>query len=116
MPADVADQELRDLKRDYLKDVRDKLSLIRHHGQALGNRTRFKTSFPVLLYLAHQLKGSGGSLGFPGITETAKRMSLQLNEFLDDAGPRPNPQELSKGVLDLAGQLEQVIADCEQAL
>jgi len=115
MPAEAVDQELRDLKLDYLADVRDKVTLIRHHGVALGNKSRFKTSFPVLLYLAHQLKGSGGSLGFPRITEVAKQMSSQLNEFLDDAGPRPTPQELSKGVLQLAGQLEQVLADSERS-
>lgn len=105
------DTELQELQQDYLADVRDKVVLIRQHGEALRDRGRFKTSFPILLYIAHQLKGSGGSLGFPKITEAARKMTEKLNEFLDDASSRPSPQQLSDDVLKMASQLEQALKE-----
>src|SRR6266567_9256069 len=74
--------ELSDLRRDYLADVQATVIRIRKESGDLQDR--FKQSFPELLFLAHQLKGSGGSLGFPRITELADRMKRELNLFLDD--------------------------------
>lgn len=113
---DLEDAELRELQRDYLRDVREKLGLLRHHGAALEDRRRFKTSFPVLLFIAHQLKGSGGSLGFPEITDVARQMSDQLNGFLDDLRPRPSPTELSQNILAMAGVLDDTVTQSESAL
>lgn len=114
--SDLDDPELRELQRDYLRDVREKLGLLRHHGAALEDRRRFKTSFPVLLFIAHQLKGSGGSLGFPQITDVAKQMSDQLNGFLDDLRPRPTPTELSQNILNMAGILDEAVNQSESTL
>jgi len=98
---------MRALRREYLDDVLEKAALLKEHGEALSTRKRFKTSFPVLLYISHQLKGSGGSLGFPRITELAKKISIELNQFLEaDSGPRPTPQKLSQSVVSLATELE----------
>jgi len=99
--------EMRALRREYLHDVLEKAALLKEHGQALSVRKRFKTSFPVLLYISHQLKGSGGSLGFPEITELAKKISVELNQFLEaDSDPRPTPQKLSQSVVSIATDLE----------
>lgn len=111
------DEEMKDLQRDYLADVKQKLTIIRQHAEALPDGRRFVTSFPVLLHLAHQLKGSGGSLGFPTISEAARALSERLNQFLDDeVSPRPSPQELSVSVLAMAAQLEQVILEAEKLI
>src|SRR5437763_510211 len=102
--------ELRELQRDYLTDVRETIELIRHHGRGLSSGGNFKTSFPVLLFLAHQLKGSGGSLGFPGITEAAKRMSNELNLFLDEEqAARPSPAQLASALTLISNELEQEV-------
>ena len=99
--------EMRALRREYLDDVLEKAALLKEHGEALSTLKRFKTSFPVLLYISHQLKGSGGSLGFPRITELAKKISSELNQFLEaDSAPRPTPQKLSQSVVSLATELE----------
>ena len=101
------DDDLRRLRNEYLADVRETVELIRQHGHGLATRGSFKQSFPVLLFLAHQLKGSGGSLGFPRITELALQMSRELNLFLDDEQtPRPTPQQLSEALLTVAQELE----------
>src|ERR1700704_3356485 len=103
--------ELRELQRDYLRDLGETIMVIRQHGEGLAARGSFKTSFPALLFLAHQLKGSGGSLGFPRITELPRRMSHELNLFLDDEhSPRPTPQQLSESLLMISGELEREVA------
>jgi len=95
------------LRREYLDDVLEKAALLKEHGEALSVRKRFKTSFPVLLYISHQLKGSGGCLGFPHITELAKKISVELNQFLEaDSDPRPTPLKLSQSVVLIATELE----------
>lgn len=107
--------ELRQLQREYLDDVRSAATIMRAHGAGL--RDEFKTAFPALLYLAHQLKGSGGSLGFPRISEVARRISEQLNLFLDEEQPtRPSPEEMSQRLALLSGELEREVSTAQQAL
>ncbi len=102
--------ELRDLQRDYLADVRQTVNRMRDYGRDLSDQHRFKTSFPELLFLAHQLKGSGGSLGFPAVTNIARRISDELNLFLDEQQVRrPSLEELSKTVLALSTELERAV-------
>lgn len=106
MDIDVDATELRELQLDYLQATRENVSTLRKHADALASRKQFKSAFPVLLYLSHQLKGSGGSLGFPRVTEIAAQMSAELNDFLDDAMPRPTPQQLSESIGRLAMELD----------
>jgi hypothetical protein len=109
MTFEVPQDELRALQLDYLNSTRDTVQLMKQHGKSLSSRKQFKTAFPVLLYLSHQLKGSGGSLGFPEITDLAAKMSSELNLFLDDTTPRPAPGDLSRAVTALSEQLEEVL-------
>lgn len=106
---DAIEQELRALRREYLADVEEQLRLIEAHAERLVIKKQFKTAFPVLLYMSHQLKGSGGSLGFPEVSEIAQRMSDQLNGFIDDTEPRPAPSELSVSILALATELKAAV-------
>jgi len=112
------DEELRELQRDYLRDVQETIETLRHHGHGLASRGTFKTAFPALLFLAHQLKGSGGSLGYPRITELARKMSHELNLFLEeeDQAPRPTPQELSQSLLSISSELEREVTAAQSAL
>ena len=98
--------ELLDLQRDYLTDVESTIATMREHGRALAEHGAFKDAFPKLLFLAHQLKGSGGSLGFPRISDVARSMHDELKEFLDDArAARPTPAELSRKIVALTDEL-----------
>ena len=98
--------ELADLQRDYLADVETTIATLREQGHALGERGAFKDAFPKLLFLAHQLKGSGGSLGFPRISDVARSMHRELNLFLDDErAERPTPEELSRKIVALTDEL-----------
>lgn len=110
------DQELRTLQLDYLVDVREKINVLKNHSDALASARNFKTSFPVLLYLSHQLKGSGGSLGFPEISDLAEKLNGELNGFLDGDEVRPTPVELSRTASILIARLENVVTEAEMSL
>ncbi|HVT45875.1 MAG TPA: Hpt domain-containing protein [Thermoanaerobaculia bacterium] len=115
--ADVSSDEMRELRLDYLRDVREKVELIRDHGKQLVSGKQFKIAFPALLFLSHQLKGSGGSLGYPRISELASAMNGKLNAFLEeDRHPRLSPQELSVSIIAIGEQLDTEISQAENAL
>jgi len=109
--------DLRDLQRDYLDDVRETALRLRQQSLDLGSHDRFKNTFPEILFAAHQLKGSGGSLGFPRITEVARRMSDELNLFFDQTeATRPTPDELSETLIVLSHELECEVTAAQQRL
>jgi len=109
--------DLRDLQRDYLHDVRETAVRLRRQSLDLGSQERFKNTFPEILFVAHQLKGSGGSLGFPRITEVARRMSEELNLFFDQTEVmRPTPDELSETLIVLSHELEREVTAAQQRL
>lgn len=111
------DDSLRDLQRDYLDDVRKTVDEIRAHGRGLAEEGTFKRSFPALLFLAHQLKGSGGSLGFPRISDVAREMTRRLDGFLDEERiDRPTPAELSRSLLALSSDLEREVESAAERL
>ncbi|HYU78434.1 MAG TPA: Hpt domain-containing protein [Vicinamibacterales bacterium] len=106
-PQESVTDELRELQRDYLADVRQAIERVREHARGLSDQEQFKAAFPELLFLAHQLKGSGGSLGFPAITEVAQKLRNELTSFLDPV--RPTPEELSQHVVALSRELERAV-------
>jgi len=108
-------EDLRTLQRDYLENVHETAIRVRQHSLGLGSQ--FKNSFPELLFVAHQLKGSGGSLGFPRITELARRMTDELNLFLDQTEvQRPTPEELSEMLIVLSHELERAVTAAQRSL
>jgi HPt (histidine-containing phosphotransfer) domain-containing protein len=109
--------DLHDLQLDYLTDLRPTMDQIREHSQRLATRSGFGTAFPSLLFLAHQLKGSGGSLGFPRISELAGRMREELNLFLDhEQVSPPTLPELSERLLALSSELDREVREAKHAL
>jgi chemotaxis protein histidine kinase CheA len=114
--SDVPADEIRNLQLDYLLSARETVQMMKEHAESLGSRRQFKTAFPVLLYLTHQLKGSGGTLGFGRISELAAQMAGELNRFLDDAAPRPDPGELSSSIVGITTELGNVIDSAEREL
>ena len=106
-PKTSVNNHLRELQRDYLADLRGVIGSLRTHGSELADPAKFKDAFPQLLFLAHQLKGSGGSLGFPAITDVARRLRDALNSFLDPAPP--SAAVLSGHVLALSDELERAV-------
>lgn len=107
-------EDLGSIQRDYLADVAEQVGLVRLHAQALGSRTKFKTSYPVLLYIAHQLKGSGGTIGFPEISAIGRTLTDALDAFLSDTEERPSPGELSTRVRAIAEELARAVEEAKR--
>jgi chemotaxis protein histidine kinase CheA len=91
--------ELESIRRDYLRDVREKIVSLEAETVSLGSESGFKTAFPAMLFISHQLKGSGGTLGFPRISIAAERIAERLRAFLEDVEPSQTPPHEFAGIL-----------------
>jgi chemotaxis protein histidine kinase CheA len=75
----TVDQELDQLKREFLTEAEEK---VREMESALTER-RDGTSLERLGYLAHQLKGSGGSYGYQRISTDAAEIEKTIDSASD---------------------------------
>ena len=101
------DRELEALKREFLTEAKAKVQEI---AAAMDGRNA--ESLDRLTYLAHQLKGSGGSYGFARISDDAaeiERVVEQITAGDDgdgrDAALREKVESLRHAVDDAAAQL-----------
>ena len=82
----MVDYELNELRREFLDEAREKVLEMRGALAGAGApETRER-----LAYLAHQLKGSGGSYGYQKISEDAAQIERGVESW--------NPEEA--GTLD----------------
>ncbi|MBV8545995.1 MAG: Hpt domain-containing protein [Acidobacteria bacterium] len=80
----MVDLELDDLKREFLAEADEKVREI----QAKLDGEQTPEAWQRLTYLAHQLKGSGGSYGFQRISTDAAELEAAV-ESLSTEGTRP---------------------------
>jgi HPt (histidine-containing phosphotransfer) domain-containing protein len=80
----MVDLELDDLKREFLAEADEKVREI----QAKLDGEQSPEALQRLTYLAHQLKGSGGSYGFQRISTDAAELESAV-ELLSAEGTRP---------------------------
>ena len=66
----MVDREFDELKREFLAEARDKINEI----ETTLDGDRNSENLERLTYLAHQLKGSGGSYGFQRISTDAAEL------------------------------------------
>lgn len=66
----VVDHELNELKREFLDEAREKIDEM----QSAIDSGSSAESFERVAYLAHQLKGSGGSYGYQRISTDAAEL------------------------------------------
>lgn len=89
----MVDPELNELRREFLAEAEEK---VRQMESALADRSR--ESLERLAYLAHQLKGSGGSYGYQRISSEAAELEKMLES-------QPQGQE------QIAGSVERLRAE-----
>jgi HPt (histidine-containing phosphotransfer) domain-containing protein len=73
----MVDQELDELRREFLAEASDKVRDI----QAALDGERTSESLDRMTYLAHQLKGSGGSYGFERISADAAELEKAVERL-----------------------------------
>lgn len=71
----MVDTELNDLKREFLDEAREKVDEMQSALESAPEQ-----SFDRITYLAHQLKGAGGSYGYQRITADAAALEKALEK------------------------------------
>jgi len=77
----MVDYELNELKREFLAEAEEKVREI----QRVLDGTRDSAAFDRLAYLAHQLKGSGGSYGYERISTDAAEIEKAVERMAGGA-------------------------------
>lgn len=77
----IVDHELDALKREFLDEARMKVAEM----ESELSRPHDAGSTERLAYIAHQLKGSGGSYGYQNISTTAAELEKTLESLPADA-------------------------------
>ena len=99
----MIDFELDDLKREFLSEAEEKVREMQTMADS-GDRE----SLDRLAYLAHQLKGSGGSYGFQRISTDAADLERAI-ERLAESGNGATPAiegEIQQYVVNLRTEIE----------
>ncbi len=97
----MVDLELDELKREFLAEAKDKVREI--ETQLEGGRDN--DTLERLTYLAHQLKGSGGSYGFQRISTDAAEIEKAV-EGLANADGRRLEEKIQQHVGNLRAEID----------
>jgi HPt (histidine-containing phosphotransfer) domain-containing protein len=93
---------LDDLRREFLVEAQEKVSEIETIMEDSSS-----TSLDRLNYLAHQLKGSGGSYGFENISNDAAELEKAVEQQAGDDPPRDDITErIRLHVTNLRSEIE----------
>ena len=106
----MVDYELNELKREFLDEARGKVSEME---SALGE-TNSPEALDRMAYLAHQLKGSGGSYGYQRISTDAAALEKTL-ETVASGGNDGLQQKIRQYVEGLRSEIDRCAAELAQA-
>jgi HPt (histidine-containing phosphotransfer) domain-containing protein len=102
MVATMVDHELNELRREFLDEARGKVTEMQsaltgeHNPDALER----------LSYLAHQLKGSGGSYGYQRISDDASGLEKAIQEGRVDGDLAPFVERLGAEIERASKELD----------
>jgi HPt (histidine-containing phosphotransfer) domain-containing protein len=111
--ADVAtvDYELNELKREFLDEAHEKV--LEMQSKVEGG-AHDGASLERLAYLAHQLKGSGGSYGYQQISDDAAELEKAVESLAGNNGDAPSLDEkIRKHVGNLRTEIENAVKELE---
>ncbi len=99
----MVDQELDELRREFLAEAAAKVREI----QARVEGDRSDESIERLTYLAHQLKGSGGSYGFERISAEAAEVEKAAESLAQgSSGDGAEEKKLRDHAVNLRAEVE----------
>jgi HPt (histidine-containing phosphotransfer) domain-containing protein len=99
----MVDIELDDLKREFLSEARDKIVEIETALDGDHSPDRLER----LTYLAHQLKGSGGSYGFQRISADAAELEKAVEVLATGTGAADRLEEkIQQHVVNLRAEVD----------
>lgn len=86
----IVDDELNELKREFLDEAREKVEEMQ---STVEGGARDGATLDRLAYLAHQLKGSGGSYGYQQISDDAAELEKAVESMAGQDGDGPTLDE-----------------------
>ena len=98
----IMDPELDELRREFLAEAGDKVSEI----QAALDGERTSESLGRMTYLAHQLKGSGGSYGFERISADAAGLEKAVEQLADGEPADRLEASIQQHVINLRAEID----------
>jgi HPt (histidine-containing phosphotransfer) domain-containing protein len=105
----MVDLELDDLKREFLAEADEKVREL----QAKLDGDSSPEAWDRITYLAHQLKGSGGSYGFQRISTDAAALETAVESLLKE-GTRPGlDDKIQQYVFNLRAEVDRGMKELE---
>lgn len=97
----IVDFEFDELKREFLTEAEEK---VREMQAKLDDRS--PQSLERLTYLAHQLKGSGGSYGFQRISTDAAELEKAVELLVNGGQDDRLEEQIQQYVVNLRAEIE----------
>lgn len=98
----MVDHELNELRREFLAEVEAKVGEMQ---RALDNG-RDSSSLDRLAYLAHQLKGSGGSYGYERISSEAAEIEKGVEKLAGGEPDAATEATIQQHVVNLRAEVQ----------
>lgn len=98
----MVDYELNELKREFLDEAREKVVEM----QSALDRVAVRESLERLAYLAHQLKGSGGSYGYQRISADAAELEKVVESIDGNGSSATQEEKIQQYVLNLRTEID----------
>jgi HPt (histidine-containing phosphotransfer) domain-containing protein len=98
----MVDPELDELKREFLAEARDKV----REMETQLDLERSSQALDRLTYLAHQLKGSGGSYGFQRISTDAAEVEKAVERMVKGDGAGSLEEKIQQHVVNLRAEID----------
>ena len=98
----MVDKELEELQREFLAEAKDKVQEI--ESQLDGARNA--ESLQRLSYLAHQLKGSGGSYGFQRISTDAAELEKAVECLATGSDEGRVEEKIQQHVVNIRAEID----------
>ena len=102
--AATVDHELNELKREFLGEAREKVDEMQ---SIVDGGSRDSAALDRLAYLAHQLKGSGGSYGYQQISDDATQLEKAIESLAAGNGdPATLDAKIRQHVTNLRDEID----------
>lgn len=105
----MVDYELNELKREFLDEAREKVAEMQ---STVDTGARDGASLDRVAYLAHQLKGSGGSYGYQQISDDAAELEKAVESLASHNGDGASLDEkIRRHVANLRNEIENALKE-----
>ena len=105
----MVDYELNELKREFLDEAREKVVEMQ---STVDGGSRDGASLDRLAYLAHQLKGSGGSYGYQQISDDAAELEKAVESLASQNGDGASLDEkIRRHVTNLLNEIDNAVKE-----